>query len=259
MHGALSCYKPSSSMFFIWQTFLSKCCNSFDSVWERKFRLLQERQHKDTLRITTRLKPPALSPMHTFLLIYPLVLEWPVLSFTNSPNGLALLSDSKAIWKTRSLLEMHKLQLLKQNSCLESDSHVWARTGACIWLFFPLFPLSCGDTLNSNSLSTDSTQYSNDPLSSYCIALKSWFQIEEENVQRRKWGWVASLHVWLELIQSQIYMRQLLRAWRTDACRDSCVAAAAAQRTASLCVSAQHSNKGKWYFHFLFFFHLMWL
>lgn len=116
MHGiAILCVFSSD------KTFLAKCCNNFDRVWERKFRLLHERQHKGTFCVTTHLKPPALSLLHTFLLIYPLVLEWPVSSFTNSPNRLALL-DSKAIWKTRSLLELHELHLLNENSCLESDS-----------------------------------------------------------------------------------------------------------------------------------------
>lgn len=247
MHGiAIQCVSSSDKTFF------TECCNNFDRVWEKKFRLLRERQHKGTFCTTTPLKPPVFSLLHTFLLIYPLVLEWPVSSFSNPPNRLALL-DSKAIWKTRSLLEMHKLHLLNQNSCLESDSQkcLSQNRGMYLTVLSPLF-LSPVEIHWSTHyiLNTDSTRYSYGPLSSCRIAMRSWFEIREENVERRKWGWVASLHVWLELIQNQIYERQLLRAWRTDECRDSCVAAAAAQRTARLCVSAQYSSKGKQRFHF---------
>lgn len=133
---------------------------------------------------------------------------------------------------------------------------VWARTAACIWLFFPLFSSLLWRHTEplSNTVSVLTPHYTQKgALPICCIATKSWSEIgrmRRENVERRKWSWVASLHVWLELIQNQIYERQLLRAWQTDECRDSCVAAAAAQRTDRLCVSEQHSSKGKQRFQF---------
>lgn len=75
-----------------------------------------------------------------------------VIQLSNFP-----LSNSKAIWKTRPLFEVHKLHLLYQNSlhllyqnsCLECDSQMCLSQNRGMYVCsFPYFPFSCGDALN---------------------------------------------------------------------------------------------------------------
>lgn len=132
--------------FHLTKSFVSECCSNFDSVWGRKFGLLQERQHIDALYNNPHEATSTIPTAHISINI-PSSFRMTCLVIHQLSNFP--LADSKAVWKTRPLFEVHKLHLPYQNSCLECDSQMCLSQNRGMHVCsFRCFPFSCGDTLN---------------------------------------------------------------------------------------------------------------